>query len=202
MADATLAVVEGVLNRILGEDPDSPARLRSVAGRTLRIDSWIMNDVSVYLTFTEEGIRLDREFTGEVAASLAGGPLSLLRGAVDHTDRRPFSDGTLEVEGDATLVKVFSDLFRLYAPDWQRRLSPLIGDALTWRIETLFEAIGKWRREAHAKFVEDAGDYLREEVRLLAGRVPVSAFSDQVDDLVSDAARLEQRIALLERKLQ
>jgi ubiquinone biosynthesis accessory factor UbiJ len=196
-----LGLLEAGLNRILRADPDSAARLAGLSGRTLRIDSWLHEDVSVYLTFHEEGIRLDSEFEGTPAATLAGGPVSLLRSALNPGDRRVFSDGTLQVSGDAALVQGFADLFRLYRSDWQRHLSPIIGEALTWRIESMVDELRAWRGDVSEKMAADSGDYLREELRLLAGREAVEDFSNQVDDLASDMARLQRRIERIEENL-
>lgn len=201
MQAAQLGLLESGINRILRADPDSAARLATLSGRTLRIDSWLHEDVSVYLTFNHEGIRLDSEFAGTPAATLAGGPVSLLRSALNPGNRGVFSDGTLQVTGDAAVVQGFADLLRLYQPDWQRHLSPIIGERLTWRVETMVDELRHWRGDMSAKMNEDAGDYLREETRLLASREAVGAFADDVDELASALARLQQRIERLEKSL-
>jgi ubiquinone biosynthesis protein UbiJ len=201
LTNTRLSLLESGINRVLAADPDSAARLEPMAGQTIRVDSWLLDDeINVYVTFEPDGIRLTRTFNGEVQATVAAGPLGLLRGAVTPGDRSVFSDGTLVISGDATLVQSFADLFRNYRSDWQGRLSPLIGEAATWRLESMLEALGRWRHDAAKSLAADAGEYLREEARLLAGGDAVRAFCDDVDDIASDVARLEQRVARLERE--
>jgi ubiquinone biosynthesis protein UbiJ len=110
-----------------------------------------------------------------------------------------FTDGTLSIDGDTGVVQAFADLFRLYRSDWPARLSPVIGEAATSRIESFLDYLEDWRRQAGTKLATDMGDYLREEKRLLASREAVREFTDAVDELVSDASRLEQRIGRIER---
>lgn len=200
LGDTQLSLLESGLNRVLAADPDSAARLARLAGKTLRIDSWLADEVALYVTFDADGIRLDRRFDGEVAAAISGGALGFLRAAMNPGDRRVFSDGTLAITGDATVVQSFADLFRMYQADWQGRLAPVIGEAATWRVEAMIDHLRTWRRDAAGHLVEDAGDYLREETRLLASRDAVRAFCDDVDVVVADVARLEKRIARLGKR--
>lgn len=200
LGDTQLSLLESGLNRALAADPDSAVRLARLAGKTLRIDSWLADEVAVYVTFDADSIRLDRRFDGEVAASISGGALGFLRAAMNPGDRRVFSDGTLAITGDATVVQSFADLFRLYEANWQGRLAPVIGEAATWRVEAMIDHLRTWRRDAAGHLVEDAGDYLREETRLLASRDAVRAFCDDVDAVVADVARLEKRIARLGKR--
>ena len=145
VSDTQLSLVEAALNRVLGADPDSAARLARLAGRTIRIDSWIVDEVSVYLTFSEDGISISRHFEGKVDASIRGGALGFARGAMNPGDRRVFTDGTLTIEGDTGVVQAFADVFRLFRSDWPSRVSPLIGDAATARIEALVDSLEDWR---------------------------------------------------------
>ncbi len=194
-----LNVVESVVNRILAGDPDSARRLARVAGRTVRFDAHLGRDISVYATFHAEGVRLDQHVDGDVHAVIAGGPLGLVRAASDPGSRDVFTDGTIDVSGDALLVQSVADLVRRYRYDWQARVQPLIGEAATARLESLFEGLGEWSDHARGKFAADAGDFLREERELLASREAVAAFADDVDSLGADVARLEKRIDRLEK---
>jgi ubiquinone biosynthesis accessory factor UbiJ len=192
-----LSVIEAGLNRMLKADPDTVARLRPLNGRTLRIDSWLADDFSVFVTFDEEGVRLADHFDNDVDASIKGSPLGFMRAALNPDDRRVFNDGTLAIFGEATLVQSFADLFRHYQYDWQQRVEPVIGDAATARIEVLLEQMATARHAVREKIVTDAGDYLREEQRLLASHDSVAAFADAVDELMADVERMQKRIERL-----
>lgn len=192
-----LNVLETVVNRILSGDPDSRARLARVAGRTVRIDAHLDRDVSVYATFDLEGVRLRETFDGEVHATIAGGPLGFARAACDPGRRDVFTDGTIDVSGDALLAQSVTELFRRYRYDWQAHAQPLVGEAATARLETLLEDVARWGDDARAKLAADAGEFLREERELLASRAAVADFADAVDTLRSDVERLEKRIERL-----
>ncbi len=195
-----LSVIEGVVNRVLAGDPDTPARLSRLAGRTVRVDSWLARDVSLYVTFDENLVHLDDTFDGEVDATISGGPLGFARAAADPANRDVFGDGTLSVSGDAMVVQAAAELFGRYRYDWQGRVEPVIGEAATARLESLLDRLEAWRGEVRAKVAADAGEYLREEKRLLATRESVASFGDAVDNLVSDVSRLQKRIELLEKR--
>lgn len=190
------------MNRVLRADPDTIVRLRPLNGRTLRIDSWLTDDLSVFVTFDEEGVRLADHFDGTIDASIRGGPLGFFRAAVNPGDRGIFNDGTLAISGDATLVQSFADLFRLYQCDWQQRVAPVIGDAATARIESLLEQLDATQHNVREKVITDAGDYLREEQRLLASHELVAQFADSVDELAADVERLQKRIERLGRTVR
>ncbi len=195
---ALLGLLERSLNRLLRADPDAGHRLAPLRGRSIRVDTYLVSEHRFVVRFEDDGIRLDADPREEPDAVIHGGPAGLLRSALNPGERAVFSDGTLRVSGDATLVQAFSELVGHYRPDWQGRLQEIAGEAVAGRVESAVEALDRWRREAARKVVMDTGEYLREERRLAVDAEAVSQFSDQVDDLVGDLERLEQRVARLE----
>lgn len=198
IARTRLDLVENAINRVLAADPDSPARLARLAGRRLRIDSYLAEDFAVTVHFDEDGLRLSEDDT-DVDAAIRGGPAGFLRAAANPSDRGVFHDGSLVVTGDAHLVEAAVGLLRHYRVDLAGKLSPLLGDTATGGIERLLDALRQGATDLRGKLVADGGDYLREESRLAASREALDALADAVDELRADTARLDKRIEALEK---
>ncbi|MFT5113224.1 MAG: ubiquinone biosynthesis protein UbiJ [Parasphingorhabdus sp.] len=194
--------IERVMNSALGTDPDSQQRLQQLNGKTLAIQLESLTSHSFILSFQQAEIQL--ESVSEISdcdATIIGGPFGFLRGMGQPADRRIFSDGGLQVEGDIHVVQQCADLVAAFEPDWQERLSTVIGDVATYRLETVIKAIQSWLAEFRSKAVVDSADYLREEVRILAPGPRVGVFVDNIDELVASVDRLEAKIDRLENKL-
>lgn len=101
------------------------------------------------------------------------------------------------VEGDGTLAADLSAA--LGAFDWAMALRPVLGDAAAARAAQAAEGFGRWREQSHEAFGRSLAEYLTYESDLLASPHAIRQFVAEVDELRDAAARLEARIALLER---
>jgi ubiquinone biosynthesis protein UbiJ len=193
-----LRIVEAALNRLLDVDPDTPARLRPLAGRTLLVEVTDLG-VSVWAAFTEEGLRLapadenDAQPTASVHASVAG-----LMTLVTSRGRR---SRDVSFHGDVGVIQEARQLFSELDLDWEEQLAAITGDVLAHRIGESVRGAQDWAKRSGDTFLRNLGEYLTEERRDLPAAAEVGAFMSDVDRLREDLDRLEARIRRLNRRL-
>lgn len=101
------------------------------------------------------------------------------------------------VEGDGVLANDVSAA--LDAFDWVLALRPYLGDIAATRAAQFMVGFGQWRDKAHEAMGRSIAEYSTYEASLLANSNALQHFSQEVDTLRDDTARLEARLALLER---
>ena len=195
-------LLEKALNTVIRMDPDTLARLDPLKSKNLAVEFQLLTEHRFLFGFTETRVSVSSEDHDTLAdATVKGGPAGFLRGVLNPTDRSIFTDGGLQVEGDIHVVQACADLVVAFDPDWQEKVSPILGDVATYRLEQVLSHFQKWAADAHNKARADSGDYLKEEARILAPGPRVQKFSDDVDHLVADLDRIVARIDRLEREI-
>jgi ubiquinone biosynthesis protein UbiJ len=106
--------------------------------------------------------------------------------------------GRAAVSGDGVLAADLSAALGQF--DWALALRPYFGDILAARAAQAVAGFGQWREQAHAAVGQTLAEYATFEAGLVADKHAVRRFVAEVDGLRDDIARLEARIALLERK--
>jgi ubiquinone biosynthesis protein UbiJ len=105
----------------------------------------------------------------------------------------------LRTEGDAELLSAFNDAFQQLDLDAEAELSRLFGPIIGFRLAESGRAFGGWMKQAAEDTARTFAEYAVEESPMLASRVDVERFSHEVDELRDAAARLEARLARLEK---
>lgn len=187
--------LETAINRILALDEDSAGRLQRLDDRMLRLD---LEGVGMTLFFAFSGQRVevgtDSEF--EPDTTISGSPFALFSMAAPEEAARWGSPGSrVTISGDATLARDLEQLFSRLDPDWEGRLSRLLGDVLGHQVASGLRAgAGQLQRSAG-----DAGEMLREYLQGPRGPVArteeIEAFGAAVDDLREAVDRLQARLA-------
>lgn len=101
------------------------------------------------------------------------------------------------VDGDGVLANDLSAALGDF--DWGLALRPWLGDILAARTAQGIAAFGRWRHEAQDSLGQAVAEYASYEAGLLADAPSVRGFIADVDELRDAVARLEARLALLER---
>lgn len=191
------ALAETGANRLLKFDPASQRRLTRLAGKAILVR---FSDLKLSLGFTAttDGLLV----TGNLAAPDATVELPLAA-ASELTDSanipRAIREGHLQLDGDPMLLKQFSELFAKLDVDWEGELARYVGDVPS---HLAFSAVRKIKTagyKAFSQFARWGAEQLTEETRLTPSRLEQQAFFDAVDDLKSDTAQLERRLARLEQ---
>lgn len=199
-AELLAGLAERAGNTLLRLDPDSLRRLDALRGRALAIE--IREPSLEFLLIpTVEGLRIEARGGNEAEVTLRGTLWSFARLAREGMKGELFSDGSLEMTGDAELGQQYQQFLSRVDIDWEELVSRLLGDTPARKLGNLARGLAGWAEESADNFRLDLGEYLQEERRDLASRLQAEEFIEGVDRLRSDVGRLEQRVSRLKKQL-
>ena len=193
-----LTPLESVLNRNIRASSQARELCRRLDGKTLALHVSGL-PASVYFQAHGETISVASRSVGEPAATLSGSPLALLRlaGAAPESAIR---GGAVQIAGDAEVAQTFRDLLNRARPDLEEELARVIGDVAAHQVGNAVRGAFDFGRRAADTFAQNVGEFLQEERRDVPSRAEAEEFSAGVDRVRDDVARLEARIALLEKQ--
>lgn len=185
------ALFERSLNHLLQQSPGAAEVLRRHRGRSVRFD----------LVATQFDFRIAED--GYFSEAAVDAPDAVIRPTATLLARLPFfgRDALRDADysGDSALLHSLDQVFRSLEWDAEADLAPLVGDVAAHRLAGAgHDALHTLQHSARA-LGQNASEYLVEEVELMARKVDVARFNRAVDGLADDVARLEARLARLER---
>jgi ubiquinone biosynthesis protein UbiJ len=180
-----------LLDRQLLNQPAARACLARHAGKQARLRLPL---VTVNFQVTEAGGVTAADPETDIAAEIAIAPENLFALAMGERDAM----SRAAVSGDGVLAADISAALGKF--DWALALRPYLGDILAARAAQAVAGLGQWRDQAHESVGKTLAEYATFETDLLADKQAIRRFVEDVDTLRDDAARLEARLALLERK--
>lgn len=185
-------LVERSLNHLLRQTPGAAEALRQHAGKGVRFD----------LALAQFDFRIAAD--GCFSEAVVDTPDAIIRPTGAMLARLPwFGREALrlaDTEGDAALLATLDRVFRQLDWDVEADLAPLVGDIAAHRLHALGREALAGLRQTAAAFGVNASEYVVEEAELMARRVDVDRFNREVDTLADAAARLQARLARLERR--
>ena len=189
------ALLEAGVNRALALDPDSPARLRNLADRMLRLDVEGVG-ISLYIAFTERRVEVGTRSEFEPDTVIGGSPFALFAMAAPEGMSNWNAPGSrVTITGDANLARDLERLFSRLDPDWEGSLSRLLGDVWGHQVAAGLRAGAEQARRT----ATDAGEMMKEYVNREGGPLvradEFEQFAAGVEALEDSLARLEQRLA-------
>jgi len=198
--DLVLESLEQAVNAVIALDADAARRLARLHGRVIRIEL-VGPDIQLNFIPGHDGrIRLLGSIEGEPDCTLAGSPFDLVRASDKTEGPAQLFAGHVRIEGDTGLAQRFSEALAGLDIDWEEQLSHLTGDIAAHEIARGARAARREGERIGRSTRDNLSEYLTEEARLLPHRFEVEDFLEAVDALRDDAARLEARIALLEKR--
>ena len=177
--------------RLLATQPALRGRLVGHAGKHVRIRLPL---VEAAFRVTEDGSLASADPALPIATGITIPPEALA--ALLAGQKNAFNQA--RVEGDGTLAADLGAALDDF--DWALALRPVVGDVAAGRAARAVDGLGAWRDRCHRAIGKSAGEYLAHEAGVLADRNAVRSFVAEVDELRDAAARLEARLALLERR--
>jgi ubiquinone biosynthesis protein UbiJ len=199
IARALAGSLDGALGVYLRQDPECLDRVRGIAGKIIAVDLLIIN-ITLYFLPGPEGIRVQDSVDRTADATLIGTPLGLLRAAVRTSASATVTDGAVEIQGDVETAQQFAEILRSVEVDWEEHLSRICGDTTAHKMGQLLRGLHSWSQQTLESLSEDAGDYLREESRLLPYREEVELWYEAIDDLRAGVDRLQKHLERLEKE--
>jgi ubiquinone biosynthesis protein UbiJ len=186
--------LETAINRILALDEDSAARLQRLDNRMLRLDLEGIG-ITLFFAFGGQHVEVGTHSEYEPDTTISGSPFALFSmAAPEEAARWGSPESRVTISGDATLARDLEQLFSRLDPDWEGRLSRLLGDVLGHQVASGLRAgADQLQRSAG-----DAGEMLREYLQSPRGPVAraeeIDAFGAAVDELRRAADRLQARL--------
>ncbi len=181
------------LNHLLRQNSWASELLRPHQGRVVRI---ALPPLAQSLAIDAGG-----GFTAAPVDALADATISLSPGAAIRHLLQPGSGaGQARLDGDMDLAVTVGKVLQGLVWDVEEDLSHIVGDIPAYQITQAGQRI---RRELGHKFESSASmlaEYWLEEAPLIAKGRHLEQFATEVDRLRDDAARLQQRLELLEQK--
>lgn len=175
-------------------DPNSEALLAPLSGKVVHCQVTGI-ETDVYLIFLHDGIEVTGFFDAEVDTVVSGTPLAMMSLVRDNA---ALFGGDVQMSGDVATGRRFKRLLSDLDVDWEEQLSSLFGDTLAHQVFRAGSGFQNMLSRSLNHFGLDVGDYLQEEVSLLAPRTEVKAYCNEVDDLVAALDRLTARLDLLD----
>lgn len=179
-----------VLNHLLAQNNWALPRLQKFAGKTARFN---IAPFSFAYTILEDGLlrSADTESSADATCNIAPSLLPRLT-SQDETARNE-----IHSEGDAALLTEIFFLSQNLRWDAAEDLSKLTGDIAAERIVQTAKNTRQQLHDGAVNFAESLSEYWTEERPLITKPPQIAAFTQQVDTLRDDIARLEQRIKRL-----
>jgi ubiquinone biosynthesis protein UbiJ len=201
MADTPLfEPLERLLNRQLAESETARAEIAGLEGRVFGLE---LGGSALAIHMVVEAGRLElRSAVDEPADAHVSGTVSGFVRLATGDPQAAIRDGLVSFSGDVDVAQQFSRLLRALRPDWEEELSRLTGDVIAYRIGETVRRAGRFGVRFLDSLARNTADYLQEERRDLVGRHELDAFFADVDRTRDDVARLDARIARLERRLR
>lgn len=190
-------LVETGVNQYLRSEAHLLDELGMLSGKQVAV-SLRGTGITVYLRFRADSVGLTLESEDSVDVTVAGPPFTLLRVLKDADKQREFGTD-FTVSGDAEVLRQLQTLLMRLEIDWEEHLSRLVGDVAAHQLGNVGRSALAWSRSARQTLIEDLGEYIAEESRLVAPRADVEALVTDIDDLRDDTERLDMRVERLLR---
>ena len=105
------------------------------------------------------------------------------------------------VDGDMELATTISYVMANLQWDYEDDLSRVFGDVAGYRIARGVRQLSGWPAQAAQSLAQGMAEYFSEERKVLATRLCVKEFTEQVDELRDAVERLDKRIDRLAQRL-
>jgi ubiquinone biosynthesis protein UbiJ len=178
------------LNHLLTQNSWALPRLQKFAGKTARFN---IAPFSFAYTILEDGLLLSADAESSADATCIIAPTLLPRLALQDENAR----SEIQSEGDAALLTEIFYLSQNIRWDVAEDLSKLTGDIAAERIVQTAKNTQQQLHNGAVNFAESLSEYWTEERPLITKPLQITTFTQQVDVLRDDIARLEQRVKAL-----
>ena len=183
-------VMTSALQKMLQYDAKSRKKLKPMAGKKIRVNIQPI-DHSMVLEVQVDGITVSTNDKQEVDTTISGKPSALF--AMSTAQHIPGLDG-VTINGDASTGQFIADLLKNLSPDWEDAWCDLLGEGPGYQVSQIFSGLKKAGEGLIKSLQTSSKDYLLEENRELVSPEEMEAFLNDVDDIKSDAVRLERKI--------
>lgn len=193
------AMLQKSINRFLALDPVASKNLAMHSGKNVAIEMRGL-DLLFFVGLTDDGVVVFNEEPELVDARLVGTPVALMKMGLSTGTQQAedvLFSGDVEIVGDVELGQQLKKILNEIDVDFEEQLSRYTGDVIAHQVGNLVRAGKRWSGKSLESLELDVAEYLQEETGQLPRADEVDEFLSAVDELRSDADRMEARVARL-----
>lgn len=194
-----LRAMEKIIRQALELDPGTRERLQRHAGKRLFVETRAPA-LGFLVSIESDGIHLGPESGQHPHATLEAPSFELLKMALSKEAH--FIGGPIKVGGDVILVQELHAIGRQLDIDWESGLARLFGDTVSYPVSRGLRHLFGFANRVANTFLQNTGEYLREEKELVPVPWEVEEFLTDNRDLRVDLDRVESRLTRLKRRLE
>lgn len=185
-------VIETALNRLIQDDAEYIQQVARLKGKVIHIHLQELNRNLIFVFSYRVDVLSQYEGNPDCYLSLKLATLPKLKDQSKITQL--IKQDQLVLEGDIQLAQKFSQLMTDIKPDIEEWISRVTGDVVAHTLVQGLKAPTQWLKSEALLQQQRLGIVLTEEWKVAPSSLEVAYFCDQVDDVTSRAAQLEQRI--------
>jgi ubiquinone biosynthesis protein UbiJ len=189
-----ITIALNFIRHILADNEEARSQLASHADETICIEAPLG---PIYITIDKDGYPTQTMGADKFSLKIHLTP----EVAINWLKDRELGFKGVKIEGDAHFASDLSRVLNKISWDYEEDLAKIFGDVLAHRMGKLLRGIAKWLKDSKEIIRSSVGEYLTEESKLLATKLRIELFSQDVDDLNDAVSRLEKRVALIAQKL-
>jgi ubiquinone biosynthesis protein UbiJ len=193
------AVIETSLNTLIKDDPNLGRRLARLKGQVIQVHLKELNKTLTFVFSQQIDVLANYEGKPDCYLSLHLSVLPELREQANIT--KLIKQDKLVLEGDIQLAQKFSQLMTDCKPDIEEWLSRVTGDVVAHTVVQGAKNVGSLLTSQFNKHQNHLAQVLTEEWRIAPAPLEIAYFCDQVDDVKSQASRLEAKLSALLEKM-
>ncbi|NUW66088.1 ubiquinone biosynthesis accessory factor UbiJ [Vibrio coralliilyticus] len=192
------AAIESTLNTLINDDPELGRRLARLKGQVIQVHLKEINKTLTFVFSQQIDVLANYEGQPDCYLSLNLSVLPELREQSNIT--KLIKQDKVILEGDIQLAQKFSQLMTDCKPDIEEWLSRVTGDVVAHSLVQGVSNLGQFVKTKADKHQNHLAQVITEEWKLAPAPLEIAHFCDQVDDVRSQAARIEAKLnQLLER---
>ncbi|WP_117235591.1 ubiquinone biosynthesis accessory factor UbiJ [Vibrio maerlii] len=194
------AVIETSLNTLINDNPDLVRRLSRLKGQVIQVHIKELDKTLTFVFSQQIDVLANYEGEPDCYLSLHLSVLPELKEQANITQL--IKQDKLVLEGDIQLAQKFSQLMDDCKPDVEEWLSRVTGDVVAHTLVQGVKGVGSFVGVQAMKHQNHVAQVLTEEWKIAPPPLEVAHFCDQVDEVKSQAARVEARLNALLASLE
>lgn len=197
VSTATLAIIEGLINQAIKQDPVTQAKLSKLEGRVIAF-TLKQPKITIYGLIQDDSIRLMNNYECVPDLSITGATFDFLQLALADDHNSALFSSRIRMDGNEHLAQKLMTIVMGLSIDWEYLLSKLTGDVIAHQIGQGVRASTRWVKGTHQSMTANLEEYIHHELRTLPHASEVDYYCEQVTSLRLATDRLMARIRSLE----
>jgi ubiquinone biosynthesis protein UbiJ len=187
-----IGVPTKAINSLLQREPWARDRLSRHAGKSVRL---ALGQVKINASIQADGLlqTCDAAIVPDVTLTIPTSNWMQLPAALRSRDPASIA-ALMQIQGDAGLAHVISDLARDLRWDVEDQLGDLVGDVAAVRILSIGKTVIAGARGTAQRLSENMAEYLAHESGMLLDRTSYQIWVDDIDSALQRLDRLEQNV--------